>query len=173
MVAYTNAETNDNGIAFLNAIDDKLKSMNKPDNLNDFKKYNEIQGRTVPANFFIIDGEQIKFRAPTIYYSDKELILNAENIWVTLSKKSVEVENPSMLQSYHKLEIKINQISYHLLINSEPVLYEIYCLLSGKKNKSTPSEGIADELKKFKELLDSGAITQEEYDTKKKELLDL
>ena len=29
----------------------------------------------------------------------------------------------------------------------------------------------ADELKKYKELLDSGAITQEEYDTKKKELL--
>lgn len=29
----------------------------------------------------------------------------------------------------------------------------------------------ADELKKYKELLDSGAITQEEYDAKKKELL--
>ena len=32
---------------------------------------------------------------------------------------------------------------------------------------------IADEIKKFKELLDSGAITKEEYDTKKKELLGL
>lgn len=29
-----------------------------------------------------------------------------------------------------------------------------------------------DELKKYKELLDTGAITQEEYDVKKKELLD-
>lgn len=29
----------------------------------------------------------------------------------------------------------------------------------------------ADELKKYKDLLDSGAITQEEYDTKKKQLL--
>ena len=29
----------------------------------------------------------------------------------------------------------------------------------------------ADEIKKYKELLDSGAITQEEYDTKKKQLL--
>ena len=38
------------------------------------------------------------------------------------------------------------------------------------KNKD---ESIADEIKKFKELLDSGAITKEEYDTKKKELLDL
>ena len=31
----------------------------------------------------------------------------------------------------------------------------------------------ADELKKFKELLDMGAITQEEFDAKKKELLGL
>ena len=31
----------------------------------------------------------------------------------------------------------------------------------------------ADELKKFKELLDMGAITQEEYDAKKKQILDL
>ena len=30
---------------------------------------------------------------------------------------------------------------------------------------------VADEIKKFKELLDMGAITQEEFDTKKKELL--
>ena len=31
----------------------------------------------------------------------------------------------------------------------------------------------ADELKKFKDLLDSGAITQEEYNVKKKQLLNL
>ena len=33
--------------------------------------------------------------------------------------------------------------------------------------------GNADTLKKYKELLDEGIITQEEYDTKKKELLNL
>lgn len=31
----------------------------------------------------------------------------------------------------------------------------------------------ADELKKYKDLLDSGAITQEEFENKKKELLGL
>ena len=31
----------------------------------------------------------------------------------------------------------------------------------------------ADELKKFKELLDMGALTQEEFDIKKKQLLGL
>ncbi len=35
------------------------------------------------------------------------------------------------------------------------------------------SDSAADELLKFKQLLDAGAITQEEYDAKKKELLGL
>ena len=38
---------------------------------------------------------------------------------------------------------------------------------------SITSSTNADELKKYKDLLDSGAITQEEYDIKKKELLNL
>ena len=49
------------------------------------------------------------------------------------------------------------------------------------KTKNTPQEIInniqeashADELKKFKELLDNGVITQEEFDAKKKQLLGL
>lgn len=35
----------------------------------------------------------------------------------------------------------------------------------------TPTFSVADEILKFKQLLDMGAITQEEYDTKKAELL--
>ena len=38
---------------------------------------------------------------------------------------------------------------------------------------SAPTVSNADELKKFKELLDSGIITQEEFDAKKKQLLGL
>ena len=37
----------------------------------------------------------------------------------------------------------------------------------------TPALSTADELRKFKELLDSGVITEEEFDAKKKELLGL
>ena len=40
-------------------------------------------------------------------------------------------------------------------------------------NKFNTNISPADEIKKYKELLDSGAITQDEYDAKKKELLDL
>ena len=42
-----------------------------------------------------------------------------------------------------------------------------------QKNTSVSQHSPADELKKFKELLDCGAITQEEFDKKKKQLLDL
>lgn len=41
------------------------------------------------------------------------------------------------------------------------------------QQSATPTVSSADELKKFKELLDMGAITQEEFDQKKKELLGL
>ena len=42
-----------------------------------------------------------------------------------------------------------------------------------KKATAKKTESVADEIKKFKELLDAGAITQEEFDAKKKELLGL
>lgn len=42
-----------------------------------------------------------------------------------------------------------------------------------KANNSQPVTSSADELKKFKELLDMGVINQEEFDAKKKQLLGL
>ena len=42
-----------------------------------------------------------------------------------------------------------------------------------KVNANTQSASNADELKKFKDLLDSGVITQTEFDEKKKQLLNL
>lgn len=41
------------------------------------------------------------------------------------------------------------------------------------ESKSADTKGSADELKKYKELLDSGVISQEEFDAKKKQLLGL
>lgn len=43
--------------------------------------------------------------------------------------------------------------------------------VSESKINQKASQSDADELKKFKELLDSGVITQEEFETKKKQLL--
>ena len=40
-------------------------------------------------------------------------------------------------------------------------------------NTSSSTIGVADEIKKYKDLLDAGVITQEYFDAKKKQLLDL
>lgn len=67
-------------------------------------------------------------------------------------------------------------------IENRDEIYTVLCnLLIERQNKvaDTPvirqevSQVNIDELKKFKELLDSGIITQEDFDTKKKQLLDL
>ena len=44
---------------------------------------------------------------------------------------------------------------------------------TSSKQPVVEQTSVADEIRKFKELLDMGAITQEEYDLKKKELLNL
>lgn len=69
-------------------------------------------------------------------------------------------------------------IKFVMLKNRDELHEEISKLLVGRQEKPATikqenSQGVADELKKFKELLDMGVITQEEFDAKKKELLGL
>ena len=83
-------------------------------------------------------------------------------------------------------EIKIETISHDDIgvtvggINSPDgnvILNELSSAINAAKNKNqsstTPAISTADELKKFKELLDMGIISQEEFDAKKKQLLGL
>ena len=51
--------------------------------------------------------------------------------------------------------------------------FDEYKMHEGENNSTVAAVSSADELKKFKELLDSGIITQEEFDAKKKQLLGL
>ncbi len=62
----------------------------------------------------------------------------------------------------------------------EELLSQINNIIAQNKNakktatvSTTIQVSPADELKKFKELLDAGVITQEEFDAKKKQLLGL
>ncbi len=48
-----------------------------------------------------------------------------------------------------------------------------YLRNSGSFRETTPFVGAAEELKQYKELLDSGIITQDEFDAKKRQLLNL
>ena len=72
-------------------------------------------------------------------------------------------------------------IKFAMLKNRDELHEVISKLLIERQSKSASSATIkqevpqssADELKKFKELFDSGVITQEEFDAKKKQLLGL
>ena len=68
-------------------------------------------------------------------------------------------------------------INFYGVTNQNKVFSTISELLMKRqeetKTTSKASESSADELKKLKDLLDSGIITQEEFDTKKKQLLGL
>ena len=75
------------------------------------------------------------------------------------------------------------QITFYRCQNRDAVFSAISKLLMERQSKKTDAHPTtikqeipnsnADELKKYKELLDIGAITQEEFDAKKKQLLGL
>ncbi len=71
------------------------------------------------------------------------------------------------------------RISFVFLKNRDEIYSAINDLLLERQGKSShiasqnPTGSNADELKKYKELLDSSVITQEEFDAKKKQLLGL
>ena len=68
------------------------------------------------------------------------------------------------------------KVSFLFIENSKGIR-ELLCQLlidrQGKPQSVIPNKSNADELKKYKELFDSGIITQEEFDAKKKQLLNL
>ncbi len=69
-------------------------------------------------------------------------------------------------------------IKFIFITNSKEIHSEINNLIfkRTRNNKKTDEEkniSIVDEIKKYKELLDSGAITKAEYEAKKKQLLEL
>ena len=62
--------------------------------------------------------------------------------------------------------------------NAQEVLSLLNVITSDQTNTTnvnpvSPSNSSADEIKKYKELLDSGAITKDEFEAKKKQLLNL
>ena len=98
---------------------------------------------------------------------EKALKLPASDIDAFLQHQNVDEIKELCEQMYHNGEI------------SRTANYRYFILTEEKKkpNKaSTPKSGAVDvkaELKKYKEKLDEGLITQEMYDAKAKELLGL
>lgn len=76
-------------------------------------------------------------------------------------------------QSGKKSIIRLNEAGYENFLTA--IKFKIKPQenkINEKTSQAQPSFSVADELKKFKELLDCGAISQEEFDTIKKQLLE-
>lgn len=125
----------------------------------------------------------IAFTLITKYESKKELIINEDNVICKInqnkSKQLTYNDISNVEQSKDSLKIIGDGIKFQIsnLKNAESLRQIIlekktsFDKASTVTNFSTSSN--ADELKKYKDLLDSGAISQEEFDAKKKDLLGL
>lgn len=119
----------------------------------------------------------------------KQMIIDADRIICKNGKKTTKEFLVKDIKSVEFASIK------GLLVRGNGIKYKINLVANGEEMKTTimdsiaalPAENIvaateikqeiqlsnADELKKYKELLDSGILTQEEFDVKKKQLLGL
>lgn len=78
----------------------------------------------------------------------------------------------SLTASIAELE-KQNQVADNLLSEAKVAINALADKAKADSPSETPSNTAADEIMKYKQLLDAGAISQEEYDAKKKQLLTL
>lgn len=90
-----------------------------------------------------------------------------------------DLVNPVVYINLITTETKKSSFIYQTSYQTAQEILSTLDLLTSEsdKEKSVSAENaqisVADEIKKFKELLDMGAITQEEFDAKKKDLLGL
>jgi len=82
------------------------------------------------------------------------------------SQKGLRADNSFIFESMKVSNDKMEEVYQYILKRVEAVKNE-------KDENSKEKLSVADEIKKFKELLDMGAITQDEFEQKKKELLNL
>lgn len=119
---------------------------------------------------------------------NSELVVTDKRVYGTASfKKRVDLPLDSISAvgtSFFKgisVSSSSGSVSFVAIRNSNEIHACITNLLLERQNKTTAntiikqeiSQSNADELKKYKDLLDSGVISQEEFDAKKKQLLGL
>lgn len=101
---------------------------------------------------------------------DPEKLCNKYQIKITLKNGYMETLYIDLIDS----SVSYDSYRYKRACNAAERIINKIGEITGVKEEKLENEvnySVADEIKKFKELLDMGAITQEEYDKKKKELL--
>jgi len=143
---------------------------------------------------YFVKGTQIKTGAGTLPNGDFKFVFSSPtSVFAVMSATS---DNPTagivhLASSFAGYNLNIKEIrkdgskkvgyKYHLVVtanNSFKYWVDIQnALTSGEIMSAAPKQTasgdltVTDEIKKLKELLDSGAITQSEYDSQKKKLL--
>ena len=118
-----------------------------------------------------------------IWLKDCELVVSDKRIYgkaafgrsVNLPIDMISATSTGMFNSL-SVSTSSGRITFYLLGNIEELNSAITNLLFNRQETSKNIDSNiskTDELKKYKDLLDSGIITQEEFDAKKKQLLGL
>lgn len=88
-----------------------------------------------------------------------------------------DINNPTIYINFINSKTKTNSFTYKTLFNSAQDCLSVLQIITNKENGTNNEEqqfngqSNADEIRKFKELLDEGIISEEEFELKKKELL--
>ena len=118
-----------------------------------------------------------------IWISNCKLVITDKRIYgkaafgrsINLPVDMISAVSTGMFNSF-SVSTSSGRITFYLLKNCEDLNTASTKLILNRQEQKKAKESTvsnADELKKYKDLLDSGIITQEEFDAKKKELLDL
>jgi hypothetical protein len=145
-------------------------------------EYKASNGVTYKVGDTVKLGRGTKADGSFLYLEDRGLIPNPRASARTLPKEFANAT--ATLKSIRKM--KINGVEKYLFsVNpGGPMRYSVFIddaieacevkpckATDDTKTSVAPTGSIADEIKKLKGLLDSGAITQAEYDAQKKKLL--
>ena len=132
------------------------------------------QGFSGDRTYFYKDITAVDFRKPSFVANGYLKIItggiqddNCKKVNLIKSTDAVMKDpNTLALRAFKKETANKDEEFYNLIMNK---INEI------KNNQANTNNNVsvADELKKFKELLDMGAITEEEYNKKNKELFNL
>lgn len=138
---------------------------------------------SIPAYFMLLLSPLTYFwlRSYRLTVTDKRIFGNAAfGKRVDLPMDSVSAISIIRIFKGISVSTASGKISFYVIKNANEIYGTISDLIVNRQNKDSKPEAVikhetsnADEIKKFKDLLDSGVITQEEFDAKKKQLLGL
>lgn len=136
--------------------------------------------------FLLIDGIFVHF-----FFGKCSLVVTNQRVYgktafgrqVDLPLDSISAIGITNFIMIHSIEVSTSsgKIHFYLVKNDKAVYGTLSRLLQERQMSSSlctsetviKQESNVDELRKYKQLLDEGIITQEEFDAKKKQLLDL